>query len=190
MVEIPFDVSYHIGEDLRDIPNNATQMRHALSWLCSQLEEETDRDRQITLLGLMGSYARMLQQLSTARRYISEAIEQAQSIRDSRLETINRIRLAHICHWQEHYAESEALFEEVIVSCQRSAELSEYLDFAYQHAGKCKYDQQQYEAALVYFEKARSLRIEKADPSLIHSTQYAIERTLAARKLAASSKRD
>lgn len=185
MIEIPFDVSYYIGEDLRDIPNDATQMRHALSWLCSQLEEEIDSDRQIRLLGLMGSYARMLRQLPTARQYISEAIEQARAIRDSRLETINRIRLAHICHWQERYAESEALFEEAIVSCQRSAELSEYLDFAYQHAGKCKYDQQQYEAALAYFEKARSLRMKKADSSLISSTQYAINRTL--EKLADSS---
>ena len=187
MIEIPFDASYHIGEDLRERPNDATQMRYALSWLQSQLEAETDSYRHIKLLGLMGSYARILKLLSIAQQHISEAIEQSRIIQDSRLETINRIRLAHIYHWQEHYLESEALFEKAIASCQRSAELSEYLDFAYQHAGKCKYDQRQYEAALSYFEEARSLRIKKADLSLINSTQYAISRTLEVKGLAASS---
>ena len=183
MVKIPFDVSYRIEENLRDVPNDPTHMRHALSWLRSQLEEETDSHRRIKLLGLISSYARMLKELPTAEQYALKAIAQAQTIQDSRLEIANQIRLAHIRHWQENYVESEALFEDTLARCRSDAKLSEYLDFAYQHAGKCQYDQQQYDAALAYFREALSLRIEKADSSLIDSTQYAISRTLEARQL-------
>ena len=114
------------------------------------------------LLGLIGSYARMLEELTTAQHYVLKAIEQAQTIQDSQLEVANQIRLAHIWHWQNNYVESEALFEDVIARCQSDAGLSKYLDFAYQHAGKCQYDQEQYDTALAYFEKALSLPLPSA----------------------------
>ncbi|MEL7226278.1 MAG: hypothetical protein AAGL17_15920, partial [Cyanobacteria bacterium J06576_12] len=50
---------------------------------------------------------------------------------DIQLKTANRIRLAHVYHWQENYAESEALFDAVIERCQSIPELKMYLDFAY-----------------------------------------------------------
>ena len=180
MLESPFDVSYRIGDDLRDVPNDADQGCNALSWLNSQLEKTADCRQQAQLLGLMGSYARLLGDLPTAQRHIALAIDKAQSVGDIQLKTANRIRLAHVYHWQENYAESEALFDAVIERCQSIPELKMYLDFAYQHAGKCKFDRKQYEAALSYFEAALLLRMSKLDQSLVSSTQYAIDITTAA----------
>ncbi|BDA65879.1 hypothetical protein CAL7716_000450 [Calothrix sp. PCC 7716] len=87
---------------------------------------------------------------------------------------VSMIRLAHVYQWQKQYAKSEELFKEAITLCQTKPEISTYLDFAYQHLGKCKFDQKQYEQALHYFEQAKQLRIKKSDSSLIESTQLAI----------------
>ncbi len=116
----------------------------------------------------------MLQDFTTAQQALTSAIELSELAKNSRLRIANLIRLAHVYQWQKDYRSSEELFKEVITSCQRNSDLASYLDFAYQHAGKCKFDQQQYEAARYYFEQALSLRVRKADQSLIDSTQLAI----------------
>jgi tetratricopeptide (TPR) repeat protein len=84
------------------------------------------------------------------------------------------IRLAHVYQWQQNYTLSEALFEEVITACQEDLDLTSYLDFAYQHLGKCKLAQNQDREARHYFEQALVLRLDKGDRSLIDSTQLAI----------------
>ena len=40
MLEIPFDVSYHFDENLRDVPNNPAEVRQALTFLQSQLNSD------------------------------------------------------------------------------------------------------------------------------------------------------
>ena len=117
----------------------------------------------------------MLHDFTLAQQALTSAIELSELVGDRRLETANRIRLAHVYQWRQDYAMSEKLFEEAIANCQCDPDLAYYLDFAYQHIGKCKFDQQQYEAARHYFEAALSLRRSKGDPSLIDSTQLAID---------------
>ena len=154
MIDVPFDISYRFDDRLRDVLNSPTEAKQAIVWLQSQLEVIPDRHEQIQILGLMGGLLRLLGELSSAQKYLALAVEQSDSIGDIRLKMANLIRLAHVYQWQENYAASEAIFNDVIVSCQQNLELKEYLDFAYQHAGKCKFDQRQYEKALAYFNRA------------------------------------
>ncbi|MDJ0634958.1 MAG: tetratricopeptide repeat protein [Xenococcaceae cyanobacterium MO_188.B29] len=104
-------------------------------------------------------------------------------IGDQRLKTKSQIRLAHVYQWQQDYRISEKLFTEAIASCQQNPHLKCYLDFAYQHMGKCKFDRQLYEEARYYFEQALSLRLIKGDRSLIDSTRLALEHRFSNRKL-------
>jgi tetratricopeptide (TPR) repeat protein len=176
MVDIPFDVSYHFNENLQDVPNNPDEVKHAIAFLLGQLSKEEIESRQrIQLLGLVGVYARMLKDFATAQQALTSAIELSELLGDKRLKTANLIRLAHVHQWWQEYALSEALFEEVIMACQQDRDLASYLDFAYQHMGKCKFDQQQYKEAQNYFEQALVLRNNKGDQSLIDSTQFAIK---------------
>ena len=96
-------------------------------------------------------------------------------IGDQRLKTKSQIRLAHVYQWQQDYRISEKLFTDVIASCQQNPHLKCYLDFAYQHMGKCKFDRQLYEEARYYFEQALSLRLIKGDRSEIDSTRLALD---------------
>jgi tetratricopeptide (TPR) repeat protein len=94
--------------------------------------------------------------------------------RKKKLKIVNSIRLAHLYQWQQQYELSESLFDEILIQCQSNSDFKSYLDFAYQHLGKCKFDQAKYEVAQYYFNKAFKLRRQKGDSSLIDSTQLAL----------------
>ncbi|HLP87161.1 MAG TPA: hypothetical protein VK184_00950 [Nostocaceae cyanobacterium] len=70
--QIPFDVSYHFDEHLRDIPNNCEEMRLAVNWLISQQENSQDILKKQQLSGLIGVYSRMLGDLNTALDYLPQ----------------------------------------------------------------------------------------------------------------------
>lgn len=93
MIDIPFDVSYHFNEDLQDVPNNPTEMRQALTFLQSQLnEDEIETRHRIQLLGLLGGYARMLKDFLAEEQALTSAIELSESLGDKRLKTANMVK--------------------------------------------------------------------------------------------------
>jgi tetratricopeptide (TPR) repeat protein len=182
-MNIPFDVSYHFNENLHDVPNSPVQMQQAIKFLQSQFENYChDRYQKIHLAGLIGCYGRMLRDFSTAEQALitalklcdREAYPKGNCLKDKRLKIANSIRLAHLYQWQQQYQLSEALFDEILTQCQSHSELKSYLNFVYQHLGKCKFDQAKYEAAQYYFNKALELRQQKGDRSLIDSTRLAL----------------
>lgn len=178
MVETSFDLSFHYGDNLQDIPNNVEEIRKAVAFWQSQLRQSgLDVVERIRLLGRIGGYARTLRELEQAEQALTTALELSKFIENRRFEAANSIKLAHVYQWQQRYAESEALFEAVIVFCQENAEAAPYLDFAYQHFGKCKFDQQKYAEALDYFEQALAIRLKKDESELIASTELAITTT-------------
>lgn len=172
---MPFDVSYHFDADLREVANAPDEMQAMVDWLQTQLEC-SDRDQQTRLkyLGLLGTYARILHSFSVAEIALQQAIALAQSIGSDRHQLINQIRLAHVYQWQQHYATAQALFDSALMRCQTQPELVDFLDFVYQHLGKCKFDQAQYAEAIDLFEAALAIRLNKGERSLIESTQLAL----------------
>ncbi|MEC4813432.1 MAG: tetratricopeptide repeat protein [Scytonema sp. PMC 1069.18] len=178
-MDIPFDVSYHFNSNLYDVPNKPLQVQKAVEWLQSQLTNNAnDTHKKIEILGLIGVYSRMLRDFSTARHALSSAIELSESIGSLPHKTVNLIRLAHVYQWQKQFSLSETLFEEVFAYCSNYSELEPYIDFAYQHFGKCKFDQAQYKEAQYCFEKALEIRKSKGDHFLIESTQLALDEAL------------
>ncbi|BAZ49167.1 hypothetical protein NIES4103_17780 [Nostoc sp. NIES-4103] len=175
-MDILFDVSFHFDDNLHEVPNSPAEMQQAVKFLQSQLNDSAnDTQQQISLNGLIGSYARILRDFSTAKLALTSALELCSSINDKRLKVINLIRLGHLYQWQQEYSLSETLFFDAIAQCINNPELESYLDFAYQHIGKCKFDQAQYEQAQFYFEKALELRKFKNNQLLIDSTQLALD---------------
>jgi tetratricopeptide (TPR) repeat protein len=174
-MDIPFDVSYHFDENLHDVPNSPVQMQQAVKYLQSQFDNNShDLDQQIKIAGLIGVYARMLHDFKTAKQALTTAFKLCDRLGDKRLSIANSIRLAHLYQWQQQYKLSEDLFDQVLIKCKSDQDLEYYLDFAYQHLGKCKFDQTKYQEAQYYFHKALKLRQQKGDRSLINSTQLAL----------------
>lgn len=173
-MNIPFDISYYIDDNLRDVPNSPTQMQQAIDFLQSEFNNINDIHRQIYLAGLIGGYARMLHNFQTAEQALITALKLCNRLKDEKLKIANSIRLAHLYQWQQQYKLSEDLFDKVLIQCKTNPKVKSYLDFAYQHLGKCKFDQNKYQQAQFYFERALELRQQKGDSSLIDSTQLAL----------------
>ena len=174
-MKIPFDVSYHFDDRLHDVPNSPAQMQQAVNFLQSEFDKcPHDIRRQIYLAGSIGGYARMLHDFTTAEQALNTALQLCDRINDKSSKIANSIRLAHLYQWQQRYELSETLFEVIVKQCKSDSYLTLYLDFAYQHAGKCKFARGKYEEAQHYFALALELRQQKGDRSLIDSTKLAL----------------
>ncbi|MEM8533251.1 MAG: hypothetical protein AAGF95_20590 [Chloroflexota bacterium] len=176
--QIPFDVSYDFDEQLREVPRNPSAMQQALDWLNTRISDaELDAVQRIRYYGLIGVYARMLHQYETAIDALQIALSQAAQQQHERLVVMNQIRLAHVYQWQGRHDESDALFDQIIQTCLTNPRVADYLDFAYQHAGKNAFDQADYLTAIRYFEQALVLRKTQGNTELIESTELALSLT-------------
>lgn len=174
-IPIPFDVSFHFDNHLREVPNSPEDMQWAVKFLQMELATEEDIHQQIYLYGLLGFYARILCDFSLAQVALTSAISLSETLQDERLKTVNQIRLAHLYQWQQRFEESDRLFQELLERCQNHPELESYLDFIYQHMGKSKFDQGRYSEAEEYFRQALTIRLRKGGRELINSTEFALK---------------
>jgi tetratricopeptide (TPR) repeat protein len=178
--EIPFNTTFRFDQQLHEVPNSRRQMEQAIDWL--QAEARTSRDvrQRVLLYGMIGSYGRMVGQLSMAKDVLQNAISLSQGSNYQGLETVNIIRLAAVHQWEGQFATADRQLLKMIRRCEEQPDLGHYLDFAYQHAGKSKFDQASYAWALECFEKALGLQGQKgngADRAQVAAIQLAIQTT-------------
>lgn len=171
------DLTYHFDSNLRDIPNNPDDMKAQVDALESQLASTDAAEDQLSILGTIGVYARMLDDLTKAEHTLLAALTIAQRTNNRSSYVANSLRLANVLQWQTRFTEADAIFTSIINLCRTDSNLAHYLDFAYQHYGKSLFDQQRYAEAERAFNSALMLRQGKDDQSLIDSTQFALETT-------------
>ena len=173
--DVPFDVSYHFDDQLRDVPNAPGEMAQAVAWLQDQLAHaDLPPRRRMQMAGQLGVYARMLGDFPAAHAALDEALGLADSLNDAGARLANEIRLAHVYQWERDFAASDARFAAVLARVAADPALARYRDFACQHAGKNCFDQGRYAEARDFFQAALAIRMDQGDPALIHSTQLAL----------------
>jgi tetratricopeptide (TPR) repeat protein len=173
-----YNLSYHFDADLRDVPDAPDDMRAYIDAVQEQLASEgLPSAEQLRLLGTIGVYVRMLGELDWAVECLQTALALAEQIRDKNSFLANKLRLANVYQWQRRFEEADSLFTDAIALSRDDPDLSDYLDFAYQHYGKSLFDQGRFPEAERAFLEALILRQAKGDDTLIQSTQYALEVT-------------
>lgn len=178
MSDIPFNISTHFGEDLRDYPDDPEEMARAVSYLQEQLRHKgLEAGERAKLLGTLGVLCRTLMRLPESVGYLEEAAALCARLENGRGEVANLLRLAHAYQWLRDFGRSDSIFAEVLARCEREAGLADYVDFAYQHYGKSLFDQDRHEEALAMFSRALALRLEKGDEELVASSRLAVEST-------------
>lgn len=179
-----YNLNYTFDDNLQEVPVAPDDMRRAVSALEAQVAQEQDLYERMKLWGTLGTYCRLLRHLGQAEIYIYSALTAANALRDKRGQVVNLLRLAHVYQWQGRYALADRLFEQIIFICEIAKDtlspkstnpLGGYLDFAYQHMGKSKFDQGDYARAAKFFQRALNIRKEKGDPDLIASSALALE---------------
>ncbi len=132
-------------------------------------DERTERCRlygqRCVLLRLLGDLAGALTAGRLSLRYSGQ---------DLALITVAGIRLAQVHQWKGEYRAADAMFAQALEGAPDG-----YRSFAYQHAGKSKYEQGDADTAIRYFETA--VRLRSSGPAdLRASAELALE---AARRL-------
>jgi tetratricopeptide (TPR) repeat protein len=173
-MNIPFNMTFHFNKELREVPNDKKEMLQGIQWL------KTCGESNSNVHGLIGVYARIVEQLDESEEYLRLAIEHADNEKSV---CINELRLAHTYQWKKQFQQANSLFQKLFHQLETSHVYADYKDFLFQHYGKNLFDQGLYGEALKYFQKALEIRFVKGDPELIASVELAIEVCTKKRKI-------
>ncbi|WP_261132299.1 lipopolysaccharide assembly protein LapB [Bacillus sp. Marseille-Q3570] len=173
---IPFNMEFTFDKDLREKPVDFEDMKSGVRHMIEQLDSFEDREAEAKLYGEIGVYSRIIGELDDSERFLQSAIDLHTVKENLSAVFINQLRLAHTYQWQKEFNKANKLFNELIKKVHDHARYEPYKDFLYQHYGKCKYDEGEFEAAYSLFQVALKIRKEKGDYSLVRSTEVSINR--------------
>ncbi|WP_059170524.1 tetratricopeptide repeat protein [Bacillus sp. FJAT-27445] len=175
-MDIPFNMEFSFDESLREVPVSIPDMKSGVSFLKDQLHtKDSETKEQAALNGLIGVYCRILKNFEESKKYLLHAIEINEKLNNKKGWFVNELRLAHTYQWEGDFQKSNGMFGKLLKDAECSQDTNDYLDFLYQHQGKNLFEQQNYELAAVFFEKALVIRMEKGNEELIVSTRHALE---------------
>ena len=109
------------------------------------------------------------EQLIKAEKYLNVSLEIAKIESESLKEMITLIRIGEVYKYKFQHQKALQLFYEALTICKYRKHET-YLDFVYQHLGKCYLEMQDYKSAQHYFQRAYTLRQQKGDGTLLNST--------------------
>jgi tetratricopeptide (TPR) repeat protein len=178
--EIPFNMNFTYGNDLREVPDDPEQMRKGVDYLKEKLEEEQDGGAaEAALRSQLAGYCRIMGDLELAKEHYQKAKDILKEAGKEQHIFAIQLRMAIVYQWDGRFKNADEIYSKSIEKSRRSSDktIQKYLDFALQHYGKSKFEQGQFDSALDCFMEALELRLIKGDLTLIESTQKAIEVT-------------
>lgn len=165
-------------ENLKSVALCPADMRRAVQVLKQRPQDKSDLRGLITRLGRLGSYQLILGDLDDAENTLNSALTLVNSdLSLIKLKISNMIRLGNTYHLKKQFKRAHEIFDACHKAIKNQGELSDYLDFVYQHKGKCYLDEARFEDAMKCFYQAFLIRSNKSDRSLTDSTLLAIEVT-------------
>ncbi|ALX49335.1 tetratricopeptide repeat protein [Lentibacillus amyloliquefaciens] len=175
-VDIPHDMRFKFGPNLREMPMNKMDMLYGMMYLQKQLNDESiEEDEKGKIHGMLGTFLRIVGELDESKRQLNQAIDIFRASGRKQSVFINQMRLANTYQWHNDFDTSNRMFAELLETAENDSDYSEFKDFIYQHQGKNLFDQKKYEEALDYFRKALELQQDNRNKELIESTETAIE---------------
>jgi tetratricopeptide (TPR) repeat protein len=180
--DIPFNMGFQYGNDLKEVPDDAIEMQKGVDFLNDQLKEhhELSKGKEAALLGQIGGYYRILGDLDKAEECLTKGKGILEEMGDRAHVMAMELRLASVYQFARKYSKAIEIYKSSLNEINnnpKDKKLEKQLDFALQHFGKCRFEQRFYGEALDLFMRAYEQRLVKGDLSLIDSTQKAIEIT-------------
>jgi tetratricopeptide (TPR) repeat protein len=182
-VQSNYNLRYGYSDDLLEVPENPESMidycKDCIFWINEEMqkpENEWDVQLLVTQMGNVAAFLKMLRELDDALEFIETALSLIeQHDLGLRQFVAQSLRWADILRYMGEVEEAEEIFNSVIEICDENEDVKVYKDVALQHIGKLHFDIGEYKEALQFFEQALSIRKIKKDPSLIASSEMAIE---------------
>jgi hypothetical protein len=177
--DIPFNMQYSIDLTLRERAEDVGSMKQGIKFLREKLAEETDDYISAGLLSMIGSYERIVFELSESETALELSIEKYKAAGKKAQALGAKLRLAITYQWKKEFIEADNIFMETITKLENTEEpkLLHYLNFALQHYAKSLFEQHRNELALENFVAVLEYRLVAGDMKLIEDTQNCIEKT-------------
>lgn len=183
MSKIPFNMKYSIGDDLREVPDDAVQMQKGLLWLQENFSKMEDQKspKAAATLSRIGTFARMLGDLEVAESSFQDSLVILEEKGRSDQALAVKLRLAIVHQFKGDYAKADNFYVNAIKVMKNSKDerINRFLDFALQHLAKSRFEQKFYREALDYSLEALEIRLIKGDMDLIQSTEQVISKVRA-----------
>lgn len=167
---LSFNTKYEFDNELKEVPKNPNEFIAAIEFLIAKAES-SDKEEQGKILSKVGVMLRITGKLDES---MERLIEAEKLISDSRILFINRLRIAQTLQFKRQFQNAESDYNSLIVLAKSESEFEDLIDFVYQHLGKCYFDQNRFQKALLNFERALEIRNKKQNQELIDSTELAI----------------
>jgi len=175
--DIPFNMKFDYGDDLREVPEDSEQMRKGLGWLQERLEETNAEEaaKASILLNHISGFARIMGDFDLAEKSILGAISILEDLGKKEQIFAMKLRMAIIFHYQKRFSKAEEIFSIALGLVRKGNKGAvKYSDFIFQHYAKLKFDQKFYRDAMDLFMEAYEARMVKGDLELLASTEHAI----------------
>jgi len=168
-------MSYSIGNDLRELPDDIEEYKKGIGYLKEQLEHISDLEKRARCLSMLGVFNRVIGNFDASWQQLKEADTLLSKDLNERLKLVNQLRMAQTLQFQEEHQKAESIYSRLEEYINKHLEYRSLLDFVYQHKGKNYYEQGQLQKALHFIEAAFQIRLEKKEQDLIESSQFAID---------------
>lgn len=156
---------------LREKTKNPLKLKEFIvnaKYLLSENEEH-----KYYLYGIIGNLYRICEEPEEALNYLQECLNISLEEDNIKKEIVSLIRLGEALKYANQPQKALKLFNSAYTKC-RSHNVELYLDFTLQHKGKCLMELGELEEAEICFVQSLELRKQKAEPSLIKSTEMAL----------------
>lgn len=130
-------------------------------------------DHTYFLHGALGNLYRISGQPKKAIDCLTFCLDQAVEEGSPAREVVSLIRLGEALKYESKHQEALNHFNQALELCEAN-KIEEYMDFGLQHKGKCLMELAMLDEAGRCLQKALEIRKSKGDPSLIDSTEQAI----------------
>ena len=170
-----FDMSFFIDDDLKEVPNNFTDMLKGIEMYKEIVNVEADIHVKGKMLSKLGFYYNTVELYDESEKNLLNAIMIFNINNDAVNTIIAEIRLSRTFQNKGKLTDALNILTKLENTVDEDSGIEDYRDFIYQHKGKVLYDIEKYDDAIKYFYSAMKIRKKKDNGELISSTQQAID---------------
>lgn len=172
--EIPFNMKIHYDEQLNEQAINFEEMEKGVDFLKEKYESLPDKGAKgVVLLGQIGSYLRVLNQLPEAEKTFEKAQKIIKEHDLPHIAMAIDLRMALIHLAKKKYVPANKIFEDALKTIKESDDkkLTQLSDFALFHYARSKFAEGCLQEARDMVTRALELRLVKGDLEVIEHTQ-------------------
>ncbi len=171
---IPYNLSFKIGDDLREVPEVPGGYKKGIKYLEKKVSNADDDEYKGKCLSTLGVLRRIAGDAEASLTDLRKAEDLFEHCANQKLLLINELRIGVSLKSLQRYDEAEKVFSKLETFVEENPNHQGLLHYIYHHRGKNEFERGNHQKALDAFRAALDLRLAKGNKDLISSSRKAI----------------